>query len=51
LIVVSLLGWAALFLEALDERLSILHGRHWWETLGLSAWAEGAGGKDEGRKT
>lgn len=30
-IVFCVLGWVALFLEWLDERLSSLHGKRWWE--------------------
>jgi hypothetical protein len=43
MIVGCLLGWVALFLEWLDERLTDLHGRRWWEELGLPEQFAAAG--------
>jgi hypothetical protein len=34
-IVGCLMTWVALFLEWLDTRLTELHGRRWWEAIGL----------------
>ena len=43
MIVGCLLGWVALFLEWLDERLTDLHGRRWWDEFGLPEQFSAAG--------